>query len=92
MTTECVAEQRGWNELPRDISNFDHEIPEGLEDELKAGGCWCGYAAWNFHAKVWFEDGKFKAHINRYHSHAATLEADSLKELMTVCSDEYGYD
>lgn len=84
--------ERGLTLLDDGLSNFDHEVPDGLADKLRAGGCYCDYAAWNFHAKVWFEDGMFHAYVRRYRSHAGTRSAETLEDLMRKCSDEWGYE
>lgn len=87
-----IPEQRGWLELKDSISNYDFEIPHGLDGQLIAGGCHCRYYAWEFSAHVWFEDEQFYAHINRNREHVDTLHAASLRELMTACCDKYGYE
>jgi len=74
------------------MSNFDHKIDHGTEDRLKAGGTYCGYAAWDFFAFVWWDDPKFKAMIKQYQVHIDTIEADTLQEIMNIASRRYGFD
>ena len=74
------------------MSNFDHSIDPGTEDELRAGGCFCGYPAWNFYGRVWFEDGKFHCRVAQYGTHVATISENSLTDLMSECSDQFGGD
>lgn len=75
--------------FPAVMSNLDHTINEEVEQLLRAGDCYADYPAWNFHGAVWF-DGKFKCQIKRYHSHIATLEAETLQEIMDEASDRWG--
>ena len=85
-----APEERGWEYLEEGMSNFDRHIPDSLDAKLRAGGCYCGYAGWDFYAEVWFEDGKFHAHVNQYRCHVATISANTLRELMDDVSAEYG--
>ena len=71
------------------MSNFDHSIKDESEEKLKNGGVCGGYAAWNFHASVWY-DGKFKAKIMQFGSHTNTIESDSLQGIMDHACEYYG--
>ena len=73
------------------MSNFDHEIDHDVEQKVKQGGHYADYPAWNFHGTVWF-DGKFKCEIRRHHCHIATLEAETLQEIMDEASASWGMD
>ena len=76
------------------MSNFDRSIDEGLEEVLKAfpGEVYGTYAGWDFHARVWFEDGQFHAEVWRYRSPQKVFSCDTLHEIMSEVSSEYGYD
>jgi hypothetical protein len=74
------------------MSNFDHEINIEIANKLREGGYYADYSAWNFHGEVWYDDGKWKCEIRRYHRHIKTIVADTLKEIMEQASHEYGYD
>lgn len=80
--------------IDQDISNFDHEIPEGLEEKLKSGDFYCDYPAWNFHGTVFYNQEKklFQCEVMQYQSHVDTIVAPSLKEIMKLASDKYGYE
>jgi hypothetical protein len=85
-------QDRRWELLDDGPSNFDHQVPDGLEDQLKSGEFYCDYPAWDFHANVWYENGQFHAYCRRYHRHVGTYSADTIRELMKICSDSHGYD
>jgi len=73
------------------ISNFDHEIEPGTEEQLKSEKVYCGYAGWNFYGTVWF-DKCFKCKVKQYQQHVDTLSAGTLKELVEIVSNKYGWD
>ena len=73
------------------MSNFDGKINEGMEEKLKSGKFYGTYPAWNFHGTVWF-DGVFKCGIMQYHHHTATIEGESLQEIMDEACERYGTD
>lgn len=74
------------------ISNFDCVIPDGAEEFLRNNKAWVDYCAWEFFAKVWFEDGKFYSEVMRYCSHIDTVEADTLHELFTETNNRHGWE
>ena len=74
------------------MSNGDHEINHEVERLIKGGTHWSDYPGWNFCGYVWFADGKFKCQINHCHRHVATLEAETLQEIMDEASLTWGYD
>lgn len=87
-------ESRDW-EFDRGtmMTNFDHSIRDGAEDELRANPGLLGeYCAANFHAYVRFDpDLKlFVARLSRYGNCEGYIGAESLKELMEECSAEWG--
>ena len=94
------AEQRPFRdfsemeEIEAHMSNFDHVIDEGMDEQLRAqpGKVFSRHAAWNFNGKVWFEGDAFHSEIWVYGSPRQTLHAPTLRELMKLANDEYGYD
>ncbi len=42
----------------RGLSNFDHSVDEGVEEELREApnDVYCGYAAEHFYGHVWYDD------------------------------------
>lgn len=74
------------------MSNFDHQIDEEIGQELREEEYCAGYAAWNFHGKVWFDrdSDQFACEIWRYHVHIDTILAEDLPALMEVVSEKYG--
>ncbi len=87
-TAQTRPERLCFSELG--MSNFDHVIDEGLEEQLRAGEHCAQHSAWDFCGYVWFEDGQFYEEVWRFHQHVATLSADDLRELMEAVNDEYG--
>lgn len=92
IATPSKPNKEGWIQLSDRLSNFDRKIPIGLEDQLKVGGCFCIYAAWDFGAEVWWEDNVFHAFVRVYRVHKGTIVATTLEKLMNAVSDEFGYD
>lgn len=82
-----------WPMLDDDLmSNFDYEVDQGVARQLRDGEVMAKYAGWNFNADCWFADGLFHAAVYRYHALAATMSAATPEELMTLVSDEFGWD
>lgn len=79
-------------ELAIGMTNFDGSIDEGLTEALRAEPAMvCAqHSAWNFCGYVWFENGKYREQVWRYHSPIDEIEADTLKELMEEVNAEYG--
>ena len=76
-----------------EMSNFDHQISGGLEEELRGDPeCYAEYPGWNFHGTVSFKDGEFVCEVMQYHTHVATIKAPTLQEIMDETSERYGYD
>lgn len=80
----------GLEELDSNFSNFDHEIPEGLESALKAGGVWCEHAAWDHWGAMWHEDGEFHERVMRYQSHVATVSGETFKQVVDAVNEQFG--
>jgi hypothetical protein len=78
---------------PAGMSNFDNEIDEGVEEALKAGDWYCHHAAWDFNGLVWYdaELGMFIEEIWRYKTQVGTYQAPTLRELMDLTNDDWGW-
>jgi hypothetical protein len=74
------------------MSNFDREIVHATADSIKEKPFYSGYAGWNFHGKVWWQDGQWHCEVWQYRSYVETFSAQTLEEIMTLVSDEYGYE
>jgi len=89
---EPVAE-RDFQWTTKGMSNFDHSVDEGFEDDLRAGlrGT---HSAWNFNGQVWYDPDEdvFKEEVWVYHQMVAVRSAPDLETLMRVVSDEFGWD
>ena len=88
-----IDAQDGWLEIPLGMSNYNFSIDEGFSEALKNGGKVFGrHAAWNFNALIYFQDGLFYSDIWRYRIYMETLFAPTLRELMELNNEKYGYD
>jgi hypothetical protein len=85
--------EKEMKEIELGMSNFDHEIDSGFAEALMAapGAVFGRHAAWNFNGLVYFKHGKFHEQVWIYLEYRETLSADSLKELMKIVCDKYGY-
>ena len=79
-STEAWPVTQGWRYEGVVMSNCGREIEPDGEEKLRSGKFYAHYSAWNFHGQVWFYDGEFHCHVNRYRSHIATVSAKSLVE------------
>jgi DhnA family fructose-bisphosphate aldolase class Ia len=80
-------------ESDRIMSNFDHTIDPGLEEELKENPKHIAqYAAENFCGYVFYREGKFHCVVMRYREVVELISADTLEEIMTECCEKYGSD
>lgn len=84
----------GFREIDLGMSNCDHSIDEGFEEALRAGGVYGRHAGWNFNGLVWFdaESGEFKQEVWQYHVPQRVYSASTLRELMDVVNDDWGWD
>src|SRR2546423_8251805 len=75
------------------MSNFDHQIDDGMEADLRGGMC-SSHAAWDFHGTVWYDPdrGRFCELVHRYRAPVGVYAAPTLKELMAEVNDEWGWD
>ena len=74
------------------MSNFDHQVDEGLAQALTETPIFASYSGWNFHGYVWFEDRQFHCEVWTYNAYRGTVSAATLEEIMEAVSDHYGYD
>ena len=73
------------------MSNFDHEVDDGMAEALKADpNAYAHHYGWEFCATVVYADGLFRSYVRRYRVHVGTLEAATLEELMEATNAEYG--
>jgi hypothetical protein len=80
----------GYKDIGDIMSNFDHQIEPGAEEQLKTGQNYGSYPGWNFHGTVWWDGKKFNCKIMQYGSHTNTLEGDTLELIMEQACDKYG--
>jgi len=80
------------DERDNTMSNFDHSIPNGMEDRLRkhAGERIGEHAGYNFHGVVWYDDGMFHEMVFQYHNPMEVFSAHTLRELMSLVNDSYG--
>jgi hypothetical protein len=91
-TTE-LGPPDGYDEIADGMSNFDHTVDDGVEDRLRTERVWCRYAGWNFNGRVWLNaEGSFSCQVWVYGSPVATVQADTLDDLMREVSDEWGWE
>lgn len=83
-----------WPETDRGISNFDHSIDDGLEDELRSQEVVATYAGWEFNGKVWFDRDaqEFVCEVWRYHEPVDVVRTQSLAEMISAVSDKWGWE
>lgn len=76
------------------MSNCFHEIESGSEEYLKLNDVYGCYAGWNFHGTVWFDKSNniFKCQVKQYRQHVATIEGNSLSDIMKNVSDRFGWE
>lgn len=74
------------------MSNFDHDIDEKVAEAIKDRPLYAQYAGWNFCGYVWWQNGKWCCEVWTYGSWCKTFVADTLSEIMSDVSSEYGSD
>jgi len=64
------------------------------DEEVKESGLTHQHAAYDFCGYVWYDkkEGVFREEVWRYHSLADTKSATTIKELVEMVNDEYGYE
>lgn len=90
--TQPSAVPDGWREISLGMSNYEHSIDDGLDEALRETGVYSRHAGWNFNGLVWFEGGQFKEEVWQYHEPQEILSAHSLRDLMEVVNDKWGWD
>lgn len=80
-------------EIDFEMSNFDYVVDDGFEEALRANpnGVFGRHNARNFNGHVWFDGSVFCEQVWRYSVPGNVLKAETLKELMEIVNDEYGY-
>ena len=75
------------------MSNFDHTVDPGLEDDLKQG-MHAQHSAWNFCGEVWWDAERevFTETVRQYRVEVGQVSAPTLAELMSEVNDKYGWD
>lgn len=86
-----VREWKADDEVEEVMSNFDHEIRPGADEELREGK-WGRHSAWEFNGRVWYEDGAFHEEVWRYGVPREVLSAPTLDALMRAVNDEWGWE
>ena len=74
------------------MSNFDREIILETADAIKEKKLFSGYAGWNFHGKVWWQEEKWNCEVWCYGCWSKTVTCDTLEDIMDEVSSEYGYE
>ena len=76
------------------MTNCDHVVDDGLEEELitNEGKVYGIHSGYSFNGRVYYEDKKFHEEVWRFGDVVETLTADSLRELMLDVCDKYGYE
>lgn len=74
------------------MSNFDHTVDEGFEDALKAGKVFGRHSGWHFNGEVWWDGTEFRERVWVHRMAMKTVAAASLKELMVLVNDEFGWE
>src|SRR6266487_2987010 len=75
------------------MSNFDHEIDEGMEEDLR-NGMRSEHFAWDFCGSyVWYdkEQGVFCEQVWQWNKPVATVTSDTLENLMRHVNDQFGW-
>lgn len=74
------------------MSNFDHTVDEGFEDALKAEKVYGRHSGWHFNGEVWWDGTEFRERVWVHRMVMKTVAASSLKELMALVNDEFGWE
>ena len=75
------------------MTNLDHSVEEEAEEALRGGGRGT-HSAWEFNGNVWFEesDDLFHEVVHRHHIPVGHFAAPTLRDLMQVVNDEWGWE
>lgn len=74
------------------MSNCDNIINDNVANAIKGKNLCSQYAGWNFCGYVWYQNSQWYCEVWVYKSWVETFNADTLEEIMTDVSDEYGYE
>lgn len=74
------------------MSNFDRQIVKETAEAIKGEKLFSRYAGWNFNGIVWYEHEKWLCEVWRFREWQETFVCDTLEEIMTEVSDDYGYE
>lgn len=73
-------------------SNYDREMPDGIEAALQSGKSWAPHFAFEHFGRIWFENGQFHEYVMRHGSHMETISAETMMGLIEKVNDEWGHD
>lgn len=74
------------------MSNFYGAIVSETAEAIKGKELFSRYAGWNFNGKVWWQNGKWCCEVWTYGSWNETFVVDTLSEIMSDVSSDYGSD
>ena len=86
-----MVHDRPW--APGEISNCDPGVPDGLEDDLRAGMI-THHNGWRFNGHVWWDEraGVFREEVFRYYISHGVRSAPALGALVAAVNDEFGWE
>lgn len=82
---------REWEDTDLTMTNFDHSIEDGMAEALVGRRAYGTHAGWEFNGKVWWADGQFHEAVYRYGDFQRVYSAGSLRDLMAVVNDDWGW-
>ena len=81
-----------YTEIDLGMSNLDHVIDIGFEEEIKNNPVYGRHAGWNFNGLTYYLEGKFYTDVWVYGSHRSTIVCDTLQELFDETNEQYGWE
>ncbi len=82
-----------YTEFPETLmSNFDHLIKKNVGESIKGKLLYAQYSGWNFCGYVWWEEDIWNCEVWAYNIYRKTFNAETLQEIMSLVSNEYGHD
>ena len=78
-------------EFEEHYSNFDHQMPIGVNKALQDEKFYMKHTAWDHWGTVWFHCGKFHEQVDQYKIHIATISEDTIEEVIEEVNSRYGY-
>lgn len=82
----------GMPEASCGYSNFDYLWDDGGRDAVNSGEFFARHAAWNFNGCIWKDLDGYHEEVWVYHQHVATVDAETLDDLIEKVNSEYGYE